>query len=82
MAVKNAEKELAFEDALGKLEENVKLLEGGELSLEDALKVFKEGVELSHVCLSKINTVQQEVQKVTAVGSDGYAITKISGDEE
>lgn len=63
MAVKKIPKNIKFEDALVELEEQVKLLESGELSLEDSLDVFKYGVELSRVCTSKLETVKQEVEK-------------------
>ena len=47
MPAKKKIKDLKFEEALSKLETNVQLLESGDLSLEEALEVFKEGVELS-----------------------------------
>lgn len=72
MAVKKKIKDLKFEEALSKLESNVQLLESGELPLEEALEVFKEGVELSQACLVKLNTAQQEVQKVVANNEDEY----------
>ena len=53
MAVKKIPKNIKFEDALVELEEQVKLLESGELSLEDSLDVFKYGVELSRGCTTK-----------------------------
>lgn len=76
MAVKKIPKNIKFEDALVELEEQVKLLESGELSLEDSLDVFKYGVELSRVCTSKLETVKQEVEKivVTASGDETYKL--------
>ena len=76
MAVKKIPKNIKFEDALVELEEQVKLLESGELSLEDSLDVFKYGVELSRVCTSKLETVKQEVEKivVTASGDENYKL--------
>jgi exodeoxyribonuclease VII small subunit len=70
MAVKKIPKNIKFEDALSELEEQVHLLEGGELPLEQALDVFKYGVELSRVCTSKLETVKQEVEKIV-VTDDG-----------
>ena len=76
MAVKKIPKNIKFEDALVELEEQVKLLESGELSLEDSLDVFKYGVELSRVCTSKLETVKQEVEEivVTASGDENYKL--------
>ena len=42
--------EMKFEDALKKLEKIVAELEGGELSLDEALKKYQEGIELSRAC--------------------------------
>ena len=50
MAVKKSLKNLKFDEALAMLEEKVKLLEEGNLPLEESLEVFKEGIELSKIC--------------------------------
>ena len=71
MAAKKIAKNIKFEDALSELEQQVKLLESGELPLEEALDIFRYGVELSKVCTSKLETVKQEVEKiVVASGGD------------
>ena len=71
MAVKKIAKNIKFEEALAELEEQVRLLESGELSLEDSLEVYKYGVELSMVCSGKLEAVKQEVEKsVVADGDD------------
>ena len=57
MAAKKIAKNIKFEDALSELEQQVKLLESGELPLEEALDIFRYGVELSKVCTSKLETV-------------------------
>ena len=49
MATKKIAKNIKFEDALSELEEQVQLLESGELPLDKALEVLKYGVELSRV---------------------------------
>ena len=51
-----------FETALKKLEEVVKKLEGGELSLDDSLKAFEEGVKLSGFCSRKLNDAEKRVE--------------------
>lgn len=70
MAVKKISKNIKFEDALSELETQIQLLESGELSLEQALDVFKYGVELSKVCTSKLETVKQEVEKIVINNSN------------
>ncbi|HTP66467.1 MAG TPA: exodeoxyribonuclease VII small subunit [Geobacteraceae bacterium] len=51
-----------FETALKKLEEVVKKLEGGELSLEDSLKAFEEGVRHAAFCSAKLNEAEKRVE--------------------
>ncbi len=70
MSVKKISKNIKFEDALSELETQVQLLESGELSLEQALDVFKYGVELSKVCTTKLETVKQEVEKIVINNSE------------
>lgn len=70
MAVKKIPKNIKFEDALNELEAQVQLLESGDLPLEQALDVFKYGVELSKVCTSKLETVKQEVEKIVVADND------------
>mgnify|MGYP006390037931 CR=1 FL=1 len=82
MPVKKKIKDLKSEDALSKLEANVQLLERGDLSLEEALEVFKEGVELSQVCHAKLNTAQQEVQKVITDSNENYKYVPFGEVEE
>lgn len=70
--MKKIAKNIKFEDALAELEQQVQLLESGELPLEEALTAFQQGVALSKVCMTKLNTVQQEVEKIVVAdnGSD------------
>ena len=42
MAAKKIAKNIKFEDALSELEQQVKLLESGELPLEEALDIFRK----------------------------------------
>lgn len=57
-----AKKQDAFESQLKRLEEIVKALEGGQLPLEEALKVFEEGVRLSRACHDKLSAAERKVE--------------------
>ena len=70
MAVKKIAKNIKFEEALAELEEQVRLLESGELSLEESLDVYKYGVELSKVCAGKLEALKQEVEKIVITDSN------------
>ena len=50
-----------FETSLKKLEEIVKRLEGGSLSLEDSLKAFEEGVKHSAFCSARLDEAERRV---------------------
>ena len=55
-------KKKSFEDALEKLEKITNELEEGDLSLEDSLKFFDEGVKLAEYCNSKLSDAQKKVE--------------------
>ncbi len=71
MAVKKSLKNLKFDEALAMLEEKVKLLEDGSLPLEESLEVFKEGVELSKICASRLDTARRAVEEIIET-DNGY----------
>ncbi|KAA0894981.1 exodeoxyribonuclease VII small subunit [Oryzomonas japonica] len=51
-----------FETSLKKLEEIVKRLEGGSISLEDSLKAFEEGVKHAAFCSQKLDEAERRVE--------------------
>lgn len=51
-----------FEEALEKLEEIVKKMESGDLTLEESLKAFEEGIRLSRLCAQKIDEAERRVE--------------------
>ena len=55
-------KKKSFEEALEKLEKITRDLEEGDVSLEDSLKYFDEGVKLAEYCNSKLNDAQKKVE--------------------
>ena len=55
-------KEIPFETALKKLEMIVENLENGDLSLEDALKQYEEGVRMADLCTKRLTEAEKKVQ--------------------
>lgn len=51
-----------FEASLIKLEEIVKRMETGSLSLEDSLKAFEEGVKHAAFCSSRLDDAERRVE--------------------
>lgn len=60
---------LKFEEALGRLETLVQTLERGDLSLDESLKAFEEGVKLSKSCLKLLDEADRRVEIL--LGNDG-----------
>ncbi len=53
--------EKKFEAAMKELEEIVKRLESGDLSLEESLKIFEEGIALSRYCFKKLEEAEKKI---------------------
>lgn len=54
--------QLSFETAIAELEQIVAQLESGDLELEQSLKLFERGIELTRVSQSKLQEAEQKVQ--------------------
>jgi exodeoxyribonuclease VII small subunit len=53
--------EHTFEQSMKRLEEIVQRLESGDMSLEDSLKVFEEGMQLAAFCSRKLDEAEKKV---------------------
>lgn len=61
-----AVKKLSFEQAMGRLEEIVGLLERGECGLDESLKLFEEGAKLAGECENLLGKAEQKVNLLLA----------------
>lgn len=57
-------KDMKFEEALAKLSEINEKLSAEDVSLEDSVKLFKEGVELTKLCQKKLDEAKQEIEQI------------------
>jgi exodeoxyribonuclease VII small subunit len=57
--------DLKFEDCLQRLEQIVGALEAGNLSLEDSLKAFEEGIALARHCARYLDEAERRVELLT-----------------
>ncbi len=57
-----------FEDKLSSLEAVVERLERGDLSLEDSVKLFEEGVQLSNACKKELEAAEGKIQLLVDQG--------------
>jgi exodeoxyribonuclease VII small subunit len=70
-----------FEEALAELESLVERLERGDLPLDEALKTFERGVELTRHCQASLKAAQQKVEILLKRGS-GTAIEPFNAPED
>ena len=57
-----AKKSYPFEASLDKLEKLVEKMEVGDLTLEESLKIFEEGVKLTRECQQALTDAEQKVK--------------------
>lgn len=63
-------KDMNFEEALAKLENQVKKLESGNMTLDDSISSFEEAVKLVKICNEKLEKAERRVRILTE-GADG-----------
>ena len=59
---KNISRELAFEDALEKLESLVEKMEEGDLPLDKMIDCFERGTTLANLCDKKLKSLEKKIQ--------------------
>ena len=57
-----------FEEAINELEGLVERMEHGELGLEESLKAFERGIELTRQCQKALDEAEQKVEILTQKG--------------
>ncbi len=60
--------EITFEQALARLEQIVKALEGGNVPLEDLIKLFDEGTNLVKLCTERLDKAEEKVKLLQMKG--------------
>ena len=63
-------KELSFEDSMQRLDEIVRALEKGDVTLSDSMAMFEEGTALIRRCTQLLDSAQQQVVRLKK-GPDG-----------
>jgi exodeoxyribonuclease VII small subunit len=71
--------DLTFEVAMKRLEETVRKLESGELSLTDAIERYKEAMQLVQFCRSQLDKAELEIERL--VESQGSITAQPMGDD-
>lgn len=68
-------KDMKFEEALSLLEEKVRLLESGNISLDESLSAFEEAISLVKLCNSRLESAEAKV-KILVESADGSITDK------
>lgn len=71
-----------FETVMKKLEEAVQRLEGGELSLDESLKVFEDGVKAANFCVRKLDEAERKVEILLKQKDGAFAKRAFPLDDE
>ncbi len=61
-----------FEDRLKRLQEIVQTLEAGNSSLEDSVRIYKEGLELAAACQKQLETARNDIKVYTEKGLEPF----------
>lgn len=69
----------SFEESIGQLETLVASLEAGDLSLEESLSTFEQGIKLTKDCQQQLNEAEQ---KVSLLVGDGDAMKVVDFDSD
>ena len=62
-------KEIKFEEALKRLEKIVNDLEEGNMSLDESLSKYEEGIKLSKICSRQLEAAKSKVELLMKSGS-------------
>ena len=65
----------SFESSLHRLEQIVQKLEAGELALDEALKLFEEGIHLSQQCQKQLEEAENKVE-ILLKKADGKVVAR------
>ena len=71
---------LSFEDALKELETIVEKLEGGDVELEESIKIYERGAALKAHCLGKLKNAQLKVEQIVLNQDGDVSATPVSAD--
>ena len=81
--MKNKKKieDIPFEEYLRKLEKIVHQLEEGELTLDESVKTYEEGMNISKICLEKLNKTKKKIEQLVIEGEENYSTKPFSEKE-
>ena len=72
----------SFEEKLTALESVVEKLERGELSLDESVRLFEEGVGLSNACKAELEAAEGKIQVLVEPGNGAVSVREMSVEED
>ena len=66
-------KDLSFEQAIGELDSTVQRLEGGDLTLSEAIALYERGMRLVQHCNDALDAAELQVQELAQPGGSSEA---------
>lgn len=74
---------MKFEDNMKNLEELVRRMESGSLSLDEMIAAFENGRQLVEICQNDLESIRLRIEKVTAQGVKAVpVVTNASGEPD
>ena len=71
-----------FEDAMKKLESIVEKMEKGDMSLNESLKMFEEGVKLTRFCSQELHKAEKKVELLSRDAEGKLSAAPFEEEEE
>ena len=71
-----------FEDAMKKLESIVEKMEKGDMSLNESLKMFEEGVKLTRLCSQELHKAEKKVELLSRDAEGKLSAAPFEEEEE
>ena len=72
----------SFEEKLTALEAVVERLERGELSLDDSVRLFEDGVKLSQACKAELEQAEGRIQVLVETQGGGVQVAEMDLEDE
>ena len=70
----------SFESALKRLESIVESLEQGKVSLDEAVNLYEEGIQLSKECAEKLKATELRIKKLAKSVGGNFEVTDVDGE--
>jgi len=78
---KHSDSKSSFESSLKRLEKIVETLEQGNVPLEDAMKMFEEGIELSRSCMERLTQAELKLKKLARKVDGSFEISDLEKED-